>query len=274
MAIKNKYDFIMFFTVKDANPNGDPLNKNKPRVDFNGCGEVSDVCIKRKLRNRMMDLGENIFVQSNEHKADKYNNLQERFEACREIIKEKDSDRILELSNAKWIDVRSFGQVFNFKKSYKLKKSISLGVRGPVSIHPAVSEEEIKVFPRNSKVADNNYVVDFATYKLVGSINSQLSEVTGFNNRDAEILKKSLLSLFKNDSSALRPEGSMEVNKLYWFKHRNKLGDYPSSKIHNCISLEVQDQTKKEFSRYKIIENIPDTFKRIENNNILVELID
>ena len=221
-----------------------------------------------------MDLGEDVFVQSYEKKTDNYRSLQERFEAQGELLKEIDSERILKLANEKWIDVRTFGQVFNFKKSAKLKNSLSLGTRGPVSIHEAVSIEKINIYPVNVNSLEDNYIVDFGTYKLVGSINSQLSEVTGFNYRDVDILRKSLLSIFENDASFIRPEGSMEVNRLYWFEHRSKLGDYSSSKIHNCISLKVQDPSIKDFSRYKVIENIPDTFRRVENNNILVELID
>ena len=75
MALDHKYDFIMYVTVKKANPNGDPLNGNRPRIDYDGFGEISDVCLKRKIRNRMMDLGESVFVQSNERKIDNCKSL-------------------------------------------------------------------------------------------------------------------------------------------------------------------------------------------------------
>lgn len=284
MPLDNKYDFIMYITVKDANPNGDPLNRNRPRVDFDGFGEITDICLKRKLRNRMMDLDERVFVQSNERKIDDCKNLQERFERVPSLKNEKNPDNITKIASSIWTDVRSFGQVFSFSKN-----GISVGIRGPVSIHTGISEEIVKISPmdikrvpkeilnnksnikKTSNLIKNISVVEFGTYKIVGSINPQLSEITGFNERDVEMLKNLLLTIFRNDSSLSRPEGSMEVSKLYWFKHKSKIGDYPASKLHNCIRLEIQDPEKKDFSRYKIVENIPDTFKRNERQN-LVEL--
>lgn len=284
MPLDNKYDFIMYITVKDANPNGDPLNRNRPRVDFDGFGEITDICLKRKLRNRMMDLDERVFVQSNERKIDDCKNLQERFERVPSLKNEKNPDNITKIASSIWTDVRSFGQVFSFSKN-----GISVGIRGPVSIHTGISEEIVKIAPmdikrvpkeilnnksnvkKTSNLIKNISVVEFGTYKIVGSINPQLSEITGFNERDVEMLKNLLLTIFRNDSSLSRPEGSMEVSKLYWFKHKSKIGDYPASKLHNCIRLEIQDPEKKDFSRYKIVENIPDTFKRNERQN-LVEL--
>lgn len=284
MPLDNKYDFIMYITVKDANPNGDPLNRNRPRVDFDGFGEITDICLKRKLRNRMMDLDERVFVQSNERKIDDCKNLQERFERVPSLKNEKNPDNITKIASSIWTDVRSFGQVFSFSKN-----GISVGIRGPVSIHTGISEEIVKISPmdikrvpkeilnnksnikKTSNLIKNISVVEFGTYKIVGSINPQLSEITGFNEKDVEMLKNLLLTIFRNDSSLSRPEGSMEVSKLYWFKHKSKIGDYPASKLHNCIRLEIQDPEKKDFSRYKIVENIPDTFKRNERQN-LVEL--
>lgn len=284
MPLDNKYDFIMYITVKDANPNGDPLNRNRPRVDFDGFGEITDICLKRKLRNRMMDLDERVFVQSNERKIDDCKNLQERFERVPSLKNEKNPDNITKIASSIWTDVRSFGQVFSFSKN-----GISVGIRGPVSIHTGISEEIVKIAPmdikrvpkeilnnksnvkKTSNLIKNISVVEFGTYKIVGSINPQLSEITGFNEKDVEMLKNLLLTIFRNDSSLSRPEGSMEVSKLYWFKHKSKIGDYPASKLHNCIRLEIQDPEKKDFSRYKIVENIPDTFKRNERQN-LVEL--
>lgn len=282
MPLDNKYDFIMYITVKDANPNGDPLNRNRPRVDFDGFGEITDICLKRKLRNRMMDLDERVFVQSNERKIDDCKNLQERFERVPSLKNEKNPDNITKIASSIWTDVRSFGQVFSFSKN-----GISVGIRGPVSIHTGISEEIVKISPmdikrvpkeilnnksnvkKTSNLIKNISVVEFGTYKIVGSINPQLSEITGFNERDVEMLKNLLLTIFRNDSSLSRPEGSMEVSKLYWFKHKSKIGDYPASKLHNCIRLEIQDPEKKDFSRYKIVENIPDTFKRNERQNLV-----
>ena len=97
--LQGKIDFTLFISVKNANPNGDPLNGNRPRTDIDGYGEISDVCIKRKIRNRMQDLGERIFVQSDERSDDGFKSLKERADGCevlkKEIVKKKKADRDL-----------------------------------------------------------------------------------------------------------------------------------------------------------------------------------
>ena len=110
---KNKVDFMVLVSVNMANANGDPLNGNRPRVDYNGFGEMSDVCIKRKIRNRMQDLGEKIFVQSDDRSDDGCGSLSERASSVLKGIKERDE---YEKTACKtWLDVRTFGQVFAFK---------------------------------------------------------------------------------------------------------------------------------------------------------------
>ena len=131
-ALQNKIDFVVLVSVTMANANGDPLNGNRPRTDYNGFGEMSDVCIKRKIRNRMQDLGHDIFVQSEDRATDGNNSLSER--ATKTIGKQKTREDYAAKACAAWLDVRSFGQVFAFKSD-----SVSVGVRGPVSIHQAVS---------------------------------------------------------------------------------------------------------------------------------------
>ncbi len=110
MAVLNKkIDFMVTIEVENANPNGDPLNGNIPRDDINGYGEISDVCIKRKIRNRMQDTGYDIFVQSNDRLADGLKSLESRFNEA--FNKNTSDDEVEEKSCEKWIDVRSFGQV-------------------------------------------------------------------------------------------------------------------------------------------------------------------
>lgn len=140
-VLQNKIDFGVVFTVRMANPNGDPLNGNQPRVDYDGYGEVSDVCIKRKIRNRLQDMGERVFVQSDERKDDGCKSLKDRADSCdalQEAKKNKDVDLFANIACEQWIDVRSFGQVFAFKGD-----NLSVGVRGPVSLQTAVSVEPI-----------------------------------------------------------------------------------------------------------------------------------
>ena len=140
----NKIDFAVLAMVTDANPNGDPLNGNRPRETYDGYGEISDVCIKRKIRNRLQDMGENIFVQSNERVNDGYKSLSDRAKGnkiMQEALKNKDADAYEKEACKTWIDVRAFGQVFAFKDN----KGMSIGVRGPVSVQSAFSVEPIDI---------------------------------------------------------------------------------------------------------------------------------
>ena len=242
----NKIDFVGIISVNHANPNGDPLNGNRPREDYEGHGEISDVCIKRKIRNRLQDMGEEIFVQMAERSDDGFKSLSERAAGN---ISTADSDEYAKEACEKWFDVRAFGQVFAFKKDKS--KGVSVGVRGPVSIHPAFSVSPINISslqitksvnsePSDKKSSDTmgmKHRVEFGVYVLKGSINSQLAEKTGFSEEDGEKIHEAIKTLFQNDASAARPEGSMEIEKLYWWKHNSKIGQYPSSKVHNSVTV-------------------------------------
>ena len=140
-ALENKIDFVALISVTNANGNGDPLNGNRPRTDYNGMGEISDVCIKRKLRNRMQDMGYAIFVQSDDRCDDGCKSLSDRAAAATKGI--KDRSIYAQTACEKWMDVRSFGQVFAFKSTDK--NNVSVGVRGPVSIHQAVSISPVEI---------------------------------------------------------------------------------------------------------------------------------
>lgn len=243
--LKNKIDFIVFASINKANANGDPLNGNRPRTDYNGFGEMSDVCIKRKIRNRMQDLGYSIFVQSDDKRSDEYSSLSER--ASAKLGKIKDRETYAATACETWLDVRSFGQVFAFKATDK--SGVSVGVRGPVSIHQATSISPVEIESlqitksvngepnekRSSDTMGMKHFVRFGLYKIKGSINVQLAEKTGFTEEDAEAIKECLRTLFVNDASSARPEGSMEILKLYWFKHNCKDGQYSSAKVHRSV---------------------------------------
>ncbi|WP_312641193.1 type I-C CRISPR-associated protein Cas7/Csd2, partial [Hydrogenoanaerobacterium sp.] len=238
-ALENKIDFVVLVSVVNANPNGDPLNGNRPRTTYTGNGEISDVCIKRKLRNRLQDMGEQIFVQSDERRDDGFGSLSER--ASQTITSYASKDEYAAQACAQWFDVRAFGQVFAYKKG-KDKDGVSVGVRGPVSIHQAISVSPVDINSMqitksvNSEPTDDGkkssdtmgakHMVEFGLYKIKGAINVQLAEKTGFTEEDAETIKQCLRTLFINDSSAARPDGSMEVIRLYWWKHNNKIGQY------------------------------------------------
>lgn len=253
-TLKNKIDFVALVSVTRANGNGDPLNGNRPRTDLNGFGEISDVCIKRKIRNRMQDLGKAIFVQSEDRCTDGYGSLSERAAAVMKGVKDRDSYAKQACEN--WLDVRSFGQVFAFTS--KNTKGVSVGVRGPVSIHQASSissveiesiqitksvsgEKKEKSDSRSSDTMGMKHFVRFGLYEIKGSINVQLAEKTGFSEEDAETIKECLRTLFVNDASSARPEGSMEVVKLYWWKHNCKDGQYSSAKVHRSVKVTLKD---------------------------------
>lgn len=248
MNLENKIDFVALVSVTMANANGDPLDGNRPRTDYNGFGEISDVCIKRKIRNRMQDMGKSIFVQSDDRRIDQYGSLSER--ATGVIGKLKNKEDYARQACETWLDVRSFGQVFAFKKSTE-KDSVSVGARGPVSIHQAVSVSPVEIKSlqitksvngdpsekRSSDTMGTKHMVRFGLYKIKGSINVQLAQKTGFTRDDADIVKECLRTLFENDASSARPEGSMEVYKLYWWEHNCPSGQYSSAKVHRSITV-------------------------------------
>ena len=250
--LNNKIDFVALIAVDRANANGDPLNGNRPRTDYNGFGEMSDVCIKRKIRNRMQDLGHEVFVQSEDRCDDGFGSLSER--ASSVMKGEKNRDAYAKKACETWLDVRTFGQVFAFKDA----KGVSVGVRGPVSIHQAVSVSPIEVESiqitksvngeksekggtRSSDTMGMKHFVRFGLYQVKGSINVQLAEKTGFTYEDAQVIKECLRSLFENDASSARPEGSMEVVKLFWFEHDSKSGQYSSAKVHRSVKVSQKD---------------------------------
>lgn len=259
-TLENKIDFALVFTVKNANPNGDPLNENIPRTTLEGYGEVSDVCLKRKIRNRLLENGEEIFVQSDDYRKDEYPSLQKRFDGELKKLKidMKEEKDIRDAVNKKWIDVRSFGQVFAFKQGNT--KGLSIGIRGPVSIQSAFSYEPVNITSLQitksvsgegdgtKKASDTmgmKHRVDFGLYTTYGSINPQLAELTGFTNEDAEKIKNALLHIFDNDASSARPEGSMEVVKLFWWQHDSKSGQYSPAKVHRTLKISKKEGVKK-----------------------------
>ena len=258
----NKIDFAVLVMVNHANPNGDPLNGNRPREDYDGYGEISDVCIKRKIRNRLQDMGENIFVQSEERSDDGCKSLANRAKAnemMQTALKAKDKDAYMKAACDTWLDVRAFGQVFSFEKDF------SAGVRGPVSIQSAYSVAPINIESMQivrsvigktpSDTMGMKHRVNSALYVIKGSINHQLAEKTGFSDEDADKIKEALRTLFVNDSSSARPDGSMEVVKLYWWKHNCPMGQYSSAKVHRLLEVNAKNDEPKAIEDYEITLN-------------------
>ncbi|MDO5048159.1 MAG: type I-C CRISPR-associated protein Cas7/Csd2 [Anaerococcus sp.] len=260
--INNKIDFIVTIEVDGANPNGDPLAGNMPRLDSFGYGQISDVAIKRKIRNRMQDLGAEIFVKSAERSDDGFNSLESRFSST--IGKsEKDPEKIYEKSCKTWVDVRSFGHVVTYNNN-------SVGIRGPVSISIAQSLEPIDIVTmqitksvngkesktgRSSDTIGSKHYINQAIYVFYGSINSYFSEKTGFDEKDADLIKEAIRTLFVNDASTARPEGSMLVKDIFWFNHSSKIGDVSSGKIKDLLEYEIPENISykdRKYEDYKI----------------------
>jgi CRISPR-associated protein Csd2 len=263
-VLEKKIDFALVFSVKNANPNGDPLNGNIPRITFDGTGEISDVCLKRKIRNRLMEAGENIFVQSDDNRLDDYKTLKDRADG---VLKDamKDGKKLRETACKKWIDVRAFGQVFAYKGKEKEgdgKKSagVSVGVRGPVTIQSAFSIDSVNItsiqitksvsgegdgLKKASDTMGMKHRVDFGVYVTYGSINPQLAERTGFSYEDAQKIKQAILHIFDNDASSARPEGSMEVIQLCWWEHSSKSGQYSSAKVHRSLMVKPKKESER-----------------------------
>jgi CRISPR-associated protein Csd2 len=258
-VLSHKIDFAIIFSVKNANPNGDPLNGNRPRTDYEGFGEITDVCLKRKLRDRLQTEGHSIFVQSDEKKTDGMTSLQNRAYAEPPIglgkkafnPKENSKDKAAELACKQWFDVRAFGQVFAFGKEADAA-GVSIAIRGPVTIQSAFSIEPVSITStqitksvsgegdgtkKGSDTMGMKHRVDSAIYVAYGAMTPQLADKTGFSDMDAEAIKAILPKLFEGDASSARPEGSMAVSKVIWWQHNSKAGQYSSAKVHASLNI-------------------------------------
>lgn len=259
-TLSHKIDFAIIFSVKHANPNGDPLNGNRPRTDYEGYGEITDVCLKRKIRDRLQTEGHSIFVQSDEKKTDGMPSLKHRAEAEAPIGlgkdafkagKENTKDKIAKKACDKWLDVRAFGQVFAFGKEADAA-GVSIAIRGPVTIQSAFSREPVSITStqitksvngegdgskKGSDTMGMKHRVDSAIYVALGAMTPQLADKTGFSDDDAESIKAILPKLFEGDASSARPEGSMAVSKVIWWRHNSKAGQYSSANVHNSLTV-------------------------------------
>jgi CRISPR-associated protein Csd2 len=257
-ALSHKIDFAIIFSVKHANPNGDPLNGNRPRTDYDGFGEVTDVCLKRKIRDRLQTAGSSIFVQSDEKKTDGMVSLKARAESDTAGLgkdafnpKKNTKEQTVALACEKWLDVRSFGQVFAFGKDADAA-GVSIAIRGPVTIQSAFSVEPVSITStqitksvngegdgtkKGSDTMGMKHRVDDAIYVVYGAMTPQLADKTGFSDEDAKSIKAILPKLFEGDESSARPAGSMAVKKVIWWQHNSKAGQYSSAKVHQSLTV-------------------------------------
>lgn len=253
-----KIDFALVISVDHCNPNGDPLNGGRPRQDVRGYGEITDVCLKRKIRDRLQDLGEEILITPIERSYDGFYSTKERVRSkglLNQYAKSKDQMKFVEEACKLWTDVRFFGMVFPFKE--KGTGSVSIGIRGPVSIGMArslspVFIEEIgttksmnlndptdpdkSVYARDSTTLSARHIVETGVYVSHGSIFPELARHTGFSQEDVELLKEALKTLFENDASSRRPTGSMTA-KLFWWEPESESIHVNSAKIFRSLHL-------------------------------------
>jgi CRISPR-associated protein Csd2 len=283
--LSTKIDFAVILRIANANPNGDPLNGNRPRAGYDGIGEITDVCLKRKLRDRLQEMGESIFVQSDDRKNDDAKSLQSR--ASAKLGDKLGSDQTRHIACETWFDVRAFGQLFAYKNPKKKtgKKTegegnsegdsgISIAIRGPVTIQSAFSLQPVEITStqitksvsgedpkegknRASDTMGMKHRVDSGTYVFYGSMNPQLAERTGFSDEDAKKIKIALPRLFENDASSARPEGSMEVLKVVWWQHDSKAGQYSSAKVHETLKKRLKNSLEGSFDEVGLKEDLP-----------------
>lgn len=267
-AITNRYDFVLFFDVENGNPNGDPDAGNMPRIDpETGLGLVTDVCLKRKVRNYVElakegATGFRIYVQEkavlNERNAEAYTALNLKPEAKKLPKKEEDARAVTRWMCDNFYDIRTFGAV--------MSTEVNCGqVRGPVQFTFARSEEAIvpaevsitRMAVTNMKDRDNErtmgrkFIVPYGLYRVEGFISAPLAEKTGFSEADVELLWESLINMFEHDHSAAR--GKMSSRKLFVFKHEKRMGNAPAQTLFDLVQCQrVTEGPARSFADYRL----------------------
>lgn len=279
MSLENRYDFVLLYDVKDGNPNGDPDAGNLPRVDSEtGQGLVSDVCLKRKIRNfvaltRGEDVGYRIYVRE---KAILNNVHEEAYKAIGDesILvddgdkskdkkrKSGDVDKARQWMCANFFDVRTFGAV--------MSTGVNCGqVRGPVqltfsrSVEPIViqehsitrcavtTEKEAAEQQGDNRTMGRKNTVPYGLYVCHGFVSAFLANQTGFGEDDLNLLWSALSNMFDQDHSASR--GLMSCKGLYVFKHESKLGNYPADKLFELVQIKrVSEGPARDFTDYHV----------------------
>ena len=267
-ALTHRYDFVLFFDVQNGNPNGDPDAGNMPRIDpETGHGIVTDVCLKRKVRNYVElakegATGFRIYVQEkavlNERNAEAYTALNLKPEAKKLPKKEEDARAVTRWMCDNFYDIRTFGAV--------MSTEVNCGqVRGPVQFTFARSEEAIvpaevsitRMAVTNMKDRDNErtmgrkFIVPYGLYRVEGFISAPLAEKTGFSEADVELLWESLINMFEHDHSAAR--GKMSARKLFVFMHEKRMGNAPAQTLFDLVQCQrVTEGPARSFADYRL----------------------
>ena len=267
--LKKRYDFVLLFDVKDGNPNGDPDAGNLPRLDAEtGNGLVTDVCLKRKVRNfvqlaKQGEAGYDIFVKE---KAILNNAIDEAHDSEAVKVQKKDADKTeaaRQFMCAKYFDIRTFGAVMSTGKN-------AGQVRGPVqmtfgrSIDPIISSEhsitrmavateaEAEKQKGDNRTMGRKFTVPYGLYVSHGFISAHLAAQTGFTTDDLNVFWEALEKMFWEDHSAAR--GEMNVRGLYVFEHDSALGRAPAHELFEKIKVERKDSSipARSFDDYKV----------------------
>ncbi|TAN41727.1 MAG: type I-C CRISPR-associated protein Cas7/Csd2 [Nitrospirae bacterium] len=265
-TINNRYDFVLLFDVKDGNPNGDPDAGNLPRVDpETGNGLVTDVCIKRKVRNyvQLMNKGTgyDIFVKE---KAILNNLIDEAHE--QEDVKKKEKADKTEAARqfmcGKYFDVRTFGAVMSTGKN-------AGQVRGPVQFTFARSVDQVVPLEHSitrmavttpaeaekqegdNRTMGRKFTVPYGLYRCHGFISAPLAAQTGFSENDLTLFWDALKMMFEHDHSAAR--GQMATRKLIVFKHDSAMGNHPAHVLFDKVKIEAKQKPARDFSDYSVV---------------------
>lgn len=274
-AIANRYEFVLLFDVQNGNPNGDPDAGNMPRFDpETGHGLVTDVCLKRKIRNHVALVkegaeGYNIYVQEkavlNRTNEMAYKALELKPVAKKLPKKIEDAQKVTGWMCANFYDIRSFGAV--------MTTEVNCGqVRGPIqlafakSIEPIISQEVsiTRMAVTNEKDLEKErtmgrkHIVPYGLYVAQGFVSASLAEKTDFGEEDLELLWNALINMFEHDRSAAR--GMMSSQKLFVFKHKDKLGNAPAHKLFDLIDIERRKGSEgpaRSFKDYTVTVGAP-----------------
>lgn len=290
-VIKNRYEFVILFDVENGNPNGDPDAGNMPRIDpETGYGLVTDVCLKRKIRNYVeivkedepgygIYIKEDVPLNRSDNKAYEYLGVNEK---TAKDLKKKDpkaDEKIRDFMCQNFYDIRTFGAVM----TTFVKEHLNCGqVRGPVqlgfakSIDPIISQEvtitrvaittEKDAEGKSTEMGRKN-IVPYALYRAEGYVSANLARrVTGFSEDDLELLWEAIINMFEHDHSAAR--GKMAVRELIVFKHSKELGDCPAYKLFDSIEIKRKDEVvyPRRYQDYVVNiheDMIPDTVEMI-----------
>lgn len=272
-AIKNRYEFVVLFDVENGNPNGDPDAGNMPRIDpETGYGLVTDVCLKRKIRNYVETIKEDsagyrIYIKDGVPLNTSDREAYVAYEVDEKNVKdakkkdEKLDEKLRDFMCGNFFDIRTFGAVM----TTFVKAALNCGqVRGPVqlgfarSIEPIMSQEVTITRVAITTEADaeeketefgRKYVVPYALYRVEGFISANLArKSTGFSDEDLELLWEAIINMFEHDHSAAR--GKMAVRELIVFKHESELGNAPAYKLFEAVTVDRKEEDNKPARSY------------------------